>query len=41
MGWELRTESGLMLQTEVCRSDAQIETFQAEWKAAMIEKGWR
>jgi len=29
-----------MLLTQVCRSDQQIEKFQAEWKAAMIEKGW-
>lgn len=41
LGWELKLESGPMLQTQVCRSDAQIEKFQAEWKAAMIERGWR
>ena len=40
LGWELRVESGDLLLTQVCRSDREIEEVSAEWKVAMLEKGW-
>ena len=40
LGWELRVQSGALLMTQVCRSDQEIEDVSAEWRAAMVEKGW-
>ena len=40
-GWELRLEVGELFRTQVCRSTQEIRAVQENWKAAMVEKGWR
>ena len=40
-GWELRlTVAEELIQSRVCRSQAELIETQDQWKAAMIEKGW-
>jgi len=43
-GWELLLVVGQQLevvQTQVCRSQDEVLTTGDQWKAAMVEKGWR
>ena len=42
LGFELRlvTDGGEFQRSQVCRSQDEVLTVTAEWKAAMIEKGW-
>jgi hypothetical protein len=40
-GWECRRfAGGEMLATQVCRGDAEIETFANTWREALKGKGW-
>lgn len=42
-GWELRLIIGAddIVQSQVCRSQDEVLSTGEQWKAAMIEKGWR
>lgn len=43
-GFELRLVFGSkaeLLRSQVCRTDDEVLTTGEQWKAAMIEKGWR
>jgi hypothetical protein len=42
-GWEVRLFVGRdeIVQTQVCRSQDEVLRTGEQWKAAMIEKGWR
>jgi hypothetical protein len=43
-GWEVRLFIGAqldMLQSQVCRTQDEVLTTGEQWKAAMIEKGWK
>jgi hypothetical protein len=43
-GWEVRLLVGSqheIVQSQVCRSQEEVLTIGEQWKAAMIEKGWR
>jgi len=43
-GWELRLFVGSQLeivQSQVCRTQDEVLTTGEQWKAAMVEKGWR
>lgn len=43
-GWEARLLVGSQLevvQTQVCRSQDEVLSTGEEWKAAMLENGWR
>ena len=40
-GWELRLMVGELVRSQVCRSQDEILTTQENWKAAIIERGWR
>jgi hypothetical protein len=43
-GWELLLFIGQQLevvQTQVCRSQDEVLTTGDQWRAAMIQKGWR
>jgi hypothetical protein len=41
LGWECRLFSGDdLIATQVCRSDAEIETFANTWRKALTLKGW-
>jgi len=41
LGWECRLFSGDdLIATQVCRSDAEIETFVETWRKALESKGW-
>jgi len=43
-GWELLLFVGQQIevvQTQVCRSQDDVLTTGEQWKAAMVEKGWR
>ena len=43
-GWEVRLLVGSQLevvQTQVCRTQDEVLSTGDQWKAAMIEKGWR
>jgi hypothetical protein len=43
-GWEVRLFIGAqldMLQRQVCRTQDEVLTTGEQWKAAMIEKGWK
>jgi hypothetical protein len=41
-GWELRlvTDGGEFQRSQVCRSQDGVLSVTAEWKAAMLGKGW-
>jgi hypothetical protein len=44
LGWEVRLLVGKQLeavQTQVCRSQEEVFVTGEQWKAAMMEKGWR
>ena len=44
LGWEVRLLVGSQLevvQTQVCRDQEEVLATGKEWKAAMIDKGWR
>jgi hypothetical protein len=41
LGWELRLMTTDLLRSQVCRSSEEILSAHEQWKAAMIEKGWR
>jgi hypothetical protein len=44
LGWELRPVIGSQLeivQTQVCRSQEDVLTTGEQWKAGMLENGWR
>jgi hypothetical protein len=42
LGWELRLEVvGSLQRSEVCRTQDEVLDTSEQWKAAMIEKGWR
>ena len=44
LGWEVRLLIGSqveVVQTQVCRDQEEVLTTGEQWKAAMIEKGWR
>jgi hypothetical protein len=44
LGWEVRLLVGSQLdvvQTQVCRDQQEVLRTGEDWKAAMIEKGWR
>jgi hypothetical protein len=41
LGWELRLEiAGSLQRSEVCRTQDAVLDTSAQWKAAMIQKGW-
>ena len=41
LGWELRLEvAGSLQMSRVCRSQDDVLDTSAQWKTAMIEKGW-
>jgi hypothetical protein len=40
-GWELRLMTTDLLRSQVCRSSEEILSTHEQWKAAMLEKGWR
>jgi hypothetical protein len=43
-GWEVRLFIGAqadIVQTQVCRTQDEVLTTGEQWKAAMIEKGWK
>jgi len=42
LGWECRLMIGReLLQSKVCRSQEEVFSAGEEWKAAMMEKGWK
>jgi hypothetical protein len=43
LGWELRLviDGGELQRSQVCRSNDEILDTQAQWKSAMVGKGWR
>lgn len=41
LGWELRLTVGELVRSQVCRSQDEILDRQDEWKATMMERGWR
>jgi hypothetical protein len=42
LGWELfLTSRATLLQSQVCRAQADVLDTGEAWKAAMIDKGWR
>jgi hypothetical protein len=41
LGWELRLMTSDLLRSQVCRSSQEILSTHEQWRAAMIEKGWR
>jgi hypothetical protein len=41
LGWELRLMTSDLLRSQVCRSSEEILSTHEEWKAAMLERGWR
>jgi hypothetical protein len=42
LGYELRPEiDGSLIRFQGARSNDEILTTQEEWRAAMVEKGWR
>lgn len=43
-GWELRLKTGVageLPRTQVCRSEEEVLSTTEQWKAAMVERGWR
>ena len=44
LGWEVRLVIGAQLevaQTRVCQSQEEVFSAGEEWKAAMMDRGWR
>jgi hypothetical protein len=41
LGWELRLMMPDLLRPQVCRSSEEILDIHEQWKAAMLDKGWR
>jgi hypothetical protein len=44
LGWEVRLLVGSqpeVVQTKLCRTQDEVLTTGEQWRAAMIEKGWR
>ena len=41
LGWELRLMTIDLLRSQVCRSSDEVLSTGEQWKAAMVEKGWR
>ena len=44
LGWEVRLIIGAqteIVQTQVCRTEEEVLSTGEQWKAAMVEKGWR
>lgn len=41
LGWELRLITNDLLRSQVCRTTEEILQTHEQWKAAMVERGWR
>lgn len=41
LGWELRLMVGELVRSQVCRTQDEILHTQENWKATMLERGWR
>ena len=44
LGWEVCLQVGLnlqFLQTEICRTKADVRETTKQWKAALVEKEWQ
>ncbi len=43
LGWELRlvTDGGVLRHSQVCHSNDEVIETHEQWKAAMVDSGWR